>query len=612
MPLTAGQIFAGYTIIHLLGSGGMGEVYLVEHPRLPRRDALKVLPTDVSADPDYRARFNREAELASTLYHAHIVGVHDRGEEAGQLWISMDYVDGVDASHFLSSRYPAGMPFEQVNRIVTAVANALDYAHKRNLLHRDVKPANIMMTHLEDDGEQRILLTDFGIARSRDDISGLTATNFTVGTVAYAAPEQLMGQDLDGHADQYALAATTYHLLTGAQLFPHSNPAVVISHHLKATPPSIADKRPELAALEPVLAIALAKNPDDRFQHCRDFAHALTLARIRARSGDTSHHQAATQTAVGTEKPLTSAAPVAGPKNPVSSPNRNTGTKDPPASTPPLVGANNRSSVAAKAISGDTKEEQHVHGVFRRKRGGWLTVVLVSGVVVVLLVLAGVVYSSMSTSGRGGSSSGTTTFAPQPPTPSPTAAPPPPAPTRPAETDVRTTIAVVNGRPANGFHEVSNSNADTPLGCEKAAQAAVTANVYYCYPNSASADLCWSAPPTSMLCLNNPWDKELRRFPLSTLPLPPVQHGVDPWPYALELDDGARCRLLVGMRDVRPDGDIPEYDCGSGQSGFVVLMGRDSTNPINRSSAIWTVEAGPLFSVAKIYKVSTAWFAGAE
>jgi serine/threonine protein kinase len=136
-------------------------------PRLPRQDALKVLSADVSADPEYRARFLREADLASTLYHPHIVGVHDRGEYEGQLWISMDYVDGVDGACLLADRYRAGMPVEEVVRIVTAVGAALDYAHKRGLLHRDVKPANIMLTHLDDDDDgQRILLADFGIART--------------------------------------------------------------------------------------------------------------------------------------------------------------------------------------------------------------------------------------------------------------------------------------------------------------------------------------------------------------------------------------------------------------------------------------------------------------
>jgi serine/threonine-protein kinase len=276
MPLTNGETFAGFRIVRLLGAGGMGEVYLAEHPRLPRRNALKILPAEVSADDEYRSRFNREADLASTLWHPHIVSVHDRGEFNGQLWISMDYVDGLDAARLLAERYPAGMPMDEALRIVTAVASALDYAHKQGLLHRDVKPANIMLTHVDDDEEQRILLADFGIARNVDDISGLTATNMTVGTVAYAAPEQLMGEEIDGRADQYALAATAYHLLTGSQLFPHSNPAVVISRHLNSTPPALADTRPGLAALDPVMSAALAKDPNERFQRCADFARALS------------------------------------------------------------------------------------------------------------------------------------------------------------------------------------------------------------------------------------------------------------------------------------------------------------------------------------------------
>jgi serine/threonine protein kinase, bacterial len=138
VPLAPGDVFAGYTIVRLLGSGGMGEVYLAQHPRLPRRDALKVLPPEWSADEEYRLRFNREADLASTLWHPHIVGVHDRGEADGQLWISMDFVHGVDGARLLADRYPAGMPVDEVVRIVTAVAGGLDYAHKQGLLHRDV------------------------------------------------------------------------------------------------------------------------------------------------------------------------------------------------------------------------------------------------------------------------------------------------------------------------------------------------------------------------------------------------------------------------------------------------------------------------------------------
>ena len=149
----------------------------------------------------------READIAASLWHPHIVAVHDRGEHDGQLWITMDYVEGTDAAQQMRDRYPHGMPTKNVLEIVSAIADALDYAHERYLLHRDVKPANILLTDPRM-GDRRILLADFGIARAANDINGLTATNVTVGSVAYAAPEQLTGKAVDGRADQYALACT--------------------------------------------------------------------------------------------------------------------------------------------------------------------------------------------------------------------------------------------------------------------------------------------------------------------------------------------------------------------------------------------------------------------
>ena len=185
----------------------------------------------------------------------------------------MDFVDGTDVSRLLQD-YPHGMPVDEALEIVRAVASALDYSHSKGLLHRDVKPANILIADVEH-GERRILLGDFGVARDLSDSTsgGLTATNMTVGTAAYAAPEQLMGLALDGTADQYSLAATAYHLLTGKQLFQESNPAVVIGKHLTAEPPSLG--RPELAAMDAVLSRALAKDPKDRFATCADFVDAL-------------------------------------------------------------------------------------------------------------------------------------------------------------------------------------------------------------------------------------------------------------------------------------------------------------------------------------------------
>ncbi|MCV7197432.1 serine/threonine-protein kinase [Mycobacterium angelicum] len=285
MPFNNGEVFAGYVIERLLGTGGTGEVYLAQHPRLPRHDALKILSLDSTADEEFRARFNREAELAATLWHPHIVSVLDRGEFNGRLWISMEYVDGTDAGRLVRERYPRGMAEQDVAEIVTAVADALDFGHERRLLHRDVKPENILVT-AADGHRRRVLLTDFGIARKIDDVSNLTEANVAIGTISYVAPEQLLGKPLDGRADQYALAATTFYLLTGAPPFQDPNRAVVLSHHLNTRPPRISQRRPELAHLDAVLARALAKDPRQRYPTCADFARALAQQPPRELSAD--------------------------------------------------------------------------------------------------------------------------------------------------------------------------------------------------------------------------------------------------------------------------------------------------------------------------------------
>lgn len=268
MPLVTGATAAGFSIVRPLGSGQHGEVYLVERPRLPRRHALKVLPADVSADPEYQERFYRESDLAATLWHPNIVGLYDRGEFEGRLWLLMDYVDGADATKLLSDAYPDGVPPDEVLEIVTAAAEALDYAHDHGLVHGYVKPGNVLLAKPES-GQRRILLADFGVPRQ---------TDMTVGAVSYAAPEQLMDHSIDGRADQYALGCTAFHLLTGSPPFAHHNPAVVISKHLNESPPRPGDVKPELAYFDEAFARVLAKAAADRFPRCRDFAEALTAS----------------------------------------------------------------------------------------------------------------------------------------------------------------------------------------------------------------------------------------------------------------------------------------------------------------------------------------------
>src|SRR5690348_11795456 len=184
--LSAGWVFAGYRIERLLGAGGMGTVYLARDPDLPRSNALKVLSPELSRDPDFRARFIREADVASSLDHPNIVSIYRRGEFEAQLWIAMQFVDGTDADAAL--RAGTMTPARAVH-IVTEVGKALDYAHQRGVVHRDIKPANFLLSGTVGPDE-RVLLGDFGIARALDDV-GLTGTGSVTTTVAYAAPEVL-------------------------------------------------------------------------------------------------------------------------------------------------------------------------------------------------------------------------------------------------------------------------------------------------------------------------------------------------------------------------------------------------------------------------------------
>ncbi|WP_280364960.1 serine/threonine-protein kinase [Nocardia wallacei] len=276
--LPPGVVFAGYRIERTLGSGGMGTVYLAAHPRLPRFDAVKVLPGELGKDPEYRARFAREAELAARLDHPNIVAVRDRGVEHGYLWIAMQLVDGIDAAEALR-RTPGGLEPRLAAHIVTEAARGLDEAHRAGLLHRDVKPANLLLEPRGAEQLPRVYVSDFGIARGATDTAGLTETGSVLATVAYAAPEQITGAAVDHRADVYALGCTLYELLTGTKPFPRPTPAAVLHAHLADPPPRPTAHMPGLPPVfDAIVARALAKNPADRYPSCGALAADVASA----------------------------------------------------------------------------------------------------------------------------------------------------------------------------------------------------------------------------------------------------------------------------------------------------------------------------------------------
>lgn len=289
MSLRPGDVFAGYTVERELGAGGMGSVFLVRHPRLPRYDALKLLKAELSDDPMFVKRFEREGQLAAQLDHPNIVPVHDCGVYDGQLWISMRYVDGTNAERALAQT-PDGMPPERAIRIVSKIASALDYAHRHLLLHRDVKPANILLCPADDEDEpERVFLADFGVAKPISGGPAVTATGDVLGTLDYVAPEQIRGQQPDTRSDIYALGCVLYKLLTGSVPYPGDTPAARVYGHLDGGIPRPSDRVPSLpAGLDEVVITAMAKKPDDRYPTGRAMALAARAVLTAGPGGPSS------------------------------------------------------------------------------------------------------------------------------------------------------------------------------------------------------------------------------------------------------------------------------------------------------------------------------------
>jgi serine/threonine-protein kinase len=269
--LTAGSRVAGYLLEKLVGVGGMAAVYRARDERLGRAVALKLL----AGDEVVRKRFVREARAVAAVDHPHIIPVYEAGEAEGVLFIAMRFVAGDDL-RVVVGREGALRP-RRAAAFISPVASALDAAHAAGLVHRDVKPAN-MLVDVGPGRPEHVYLSDFGVARGMLS-SGLTGAGQFLGTPDYAAPEQISGRDVDGRADQYALACVAYTLLSGSVVFRREVPMAVLYAHLSVPPPRLTAVRPELpGAVNQVLARALSKEPEDRYGSCGDFADALREA----------------------------------------------------------------------------------------------------------------------------------------------------------------------------------------------------------------------------------------------------------------------------------------------------------------------------------------------
>ncbi len=273
---SAGARVGGYRLEERVGAGGMAVVFRAVDERLGRRVALKVMSPAVAADDDFRLRFVRESRAAAAVDDPHIIPVYDAGEADGVLYIAMRYVPGSDARTLLRREGP--LQADRALAIILPVAYALDAAHAAGLVHRDVKPANILVD-ARPDRPDHVYLSDFGLSKGVLSSVGLTGTGMFLGTLDYAAPEQIGGSVVDGRADQYSLACAAFELLTGSPPFPREQPTAVIWAHMSEPPPALSSHLADVPPVaDDVLAKALAKAPEDRYPSCRRFTDALAEA----------------------------------------------------------------------------------------------------------------------------------------------------------------------------------------------------------------------------------------------------------------------------------------------------------------------------------------------
>jgi hypothetical protein len=277
MPPTPriGTIFAGYRIEALRGRGGMSVVYRAENPRLGNVVALKLLSPDLAEDESFRERFVRESRTAASIAHPHIIPIYDAGDAEGLLYIAMRYIEGPDLKELTRDR--DNIASSRILRIGAQVASALDAAHARGLIHRDVKPANILV-EAGANGEDHAYLADFGLTKHVESHSGITGSGQFVGTIDYMAPEQIEGRQVDARVDVYALGCVLFECLAGTPPYRRDTDVAVLWAHMRDEPPRLSENAGLPEAVDEVFAKALAKNVEDRYSSCGDLVEDLRAA----------------------------------------------------------------------------------------------------------------------------------------------------------------------------------------------------------------------------------------------------------------------------------------------------------------------------------------------
>ena len=394
--LQPGSTFAGHRIVRVLGAGGMAVVYLAEHLQLQRTVALKILSENFRDDPKFRERFVRESQSAAAIDHPNIIPIYEAGEADDRLFISMRFVAGTDLKQLLLDDSSLEVP--RVMAVLAQVASALDAAHDRHLVHRDVKPANILLAHdARRIGAEHVYLADFGISKRALATDNLTTGGVSLGTIGYMAPEQIQGGAVVPASDIYALGCVAFQSLTGRMPFPRDDQAATLYAHVHEPVPSVKQLRPRLpVAVDEVVARAMAKSGADRFDSCHDFVSALAGAVAgHIDEGMTRRMTPAVQPAPQKPERLAAAVAASAPNSPLPPP------------MPPLVPAAPRpqpGSVAKPTTAPQAVVRVAVMGWMRRQT----RLRVAAALAVTALVIVGAVVLSRRTGGHDGAAGSST------------------------------------------------------------------------------------------------------------------------------------------------------------------------------------------------------------